>query len=117
MSVGGPQYPLLTRLSAAVSRLSPRTDSQLCLFHHKVDDLIAKRKESATRPLSETGVESGNARSMIQDRGPIVMKELYEEIPHEGFDAVVLTEAVRRLEKETRGGGEVTSDDKGVRQL
>jgi len=54
---------------------------------------------------------------MIQDRGPIVMKELYEEIPHEGFDAVVLTEAVRRLEKETRGGGEVTSDDKGVRQL
>lgn len=54
---------------------------------------------------------------VIQDRGAVDVKELYGEIPHEGFEMEVLVEAVRRLEKESRGGGEVASNEKGVRQL
>jgi hypothetical protein len=116
MSIGGPQYPLLTRLSTALSRYSPNAESQLFLFLSKVDDLITKRQGSATRPLDETSVEK-SGRMVIQDRGAVDVKELFGEIPHEGFEVEVLVEAVRRLEKESRGGGEVASNEKGVRQL
>jgi hypothetical protein len=116
MSIGGPQYPLLTRLSTALSRYSPNAESQLSLFLSKFNDLIAKRHGSATRPLDATSVEQ-SGRMVIQDRGAVDIKELYGEIPHEGFDMEVLAEAVRRLEKESRGGGEVASNEKGVRQL
>jgi hypothetical protein len=116
MSIGGPQYPLLTRLSTALSRYSPNAESQLFLFLSKVDDLITKRQGSATRPLDETSVEK-SGRMVIQDRGAVDIKELFGEIPHEGFEVEVLVEAVRRLEKESRGGGEVASNEKGVRQL
>jgi len=116
MSIGGPQYPLLTRLSTALSRYTPNPESQLSLFLSKIDDLIAKRQGSATRPLDETSVEK-SGRMVIQDRGTLDAKELYGEIPHEGFEMEVLVEAVRRLEKESRGGGEVSSNEKGVRQL
>jgi hypothetical protein len=54
---------------------------------------------------------------MIQDRGVIDVKGLYDEIPREGFEMEVLAEAVRRLEKETRGGGDAVPTEKGVRQL
>jgi hypothetical protein len=116
MSIGGPQYPLLTRLSTALSRYSPNAESQLFLFLSKVDDLITKRQGSATRPLDETSVKK-SGRMVIQDRGAVDVKELFGEIPHEGFEVEVLVEAVRRLEKESRGGGEVASNEKGVRQL
>lgn len=117
MSIGGPQYPLLTRLSAALTRDSPQSESQLSLFVSKLDDLIAKRESSATRPLSHTASDDGNARRIIQDRGTIDIKELYEEISHVGYEVEVLAEAVRRLEKESKGGAEVTSNERGVRQL
>jgi hypothetical protein len=100
MSIGGPQYPLLTCLSTALSRYTPNPESQLSLFLSKIDDLIAKRQASATRPLDGTSVEKGG-RMVIQDRGVVDIGELYEEIPHEG----------------SRGGGEVASNEKGVRQL
>ena len=116
MSIGGPQYPLLTRLSTALSRYSPTAESHRSLFLSKIDDLLAKRQGSATRPLDETSVEK-SGRLVIQDRGAVDVKELYREIPHEGFEMEVLVEAVRRLEKESRGGGEVASNEKGVRQL
>lgn len=116
MSIGGPQYPLLTRLSTALFRYSPNPESQLSLFLSKIDDLIAKRQGSATRPLDETSVEK-SGRMVIQDRGALHVKELYGDIPHEGFEMEVLVEAVRRLERESRGGGEVASNEKGVRQL
>jgi hypothetical protein len=116
MSIGGPQYPLLTRLSTSLSRYTPNAESQLSLFLFKIEDLIAKRQGSATRPLEETSVEK-SGRMVIQDRGAVDITELYEGMPHEGFDMEVLAEAVRRLEKESRGGGEVASNEKGVRQL
>jgi hypothetical protein len=117
MSIGGPQYPLLTRLSTALSRLSPNPETQLSLFKSKLDDLLAKRESTATRPLSGADVEDGTSRRTIQGQGPVDEKELYDEIPHEGFGVEILTEAVRRLEKETRGGGEIASNERGVRQL
>lgn len=116
MSIGGPQYPLLTRLSTALSRYPPNPESQLSLFLSKIDDLILKRQGSATRPLDETSVEK-SGRMVIQDRGAVGIKELYGEIPHEGFEVEVLAEAVRRLEKESRGGTDVASNERGVRQL
>jgi hypothetical protein len=116
MSIGGPQYPLLTRLSTALSRYPAQPESQLSLFLSKIDDLIAKRQASATRPLDETSVEK-SGRMVIQDRGAVNIGELYGEIPHEVFEMEVLAEAVRRLEKESRGGGEVAFNEKGVRQL
>jgi hypothetical protein len=116
MSIGGPQYPLLTRLSTALSRYTPNAESHLSLFLFKINDLITKREGSATRPLDETSVEK-SGRMVIQDRGAVDVKGLYGEIPHEGFDMEVLAEAVRRLEKESRGGGELASNEKGVRQL
>lgn len=117
MSVGGPQYPLLTRLSAALSRLSPKPDSQISLFKLKVDDLIAKRESSATRSLSDMSNDSGYTRMVIQDRGVLDVKELCDELPHDDFGVEVLVEAIRRLEKETRAGGDAVSNEKGVRQL
>jgi hypothetical protein len=116
MSIGGPQYRLLTRLSTSLSRYSLDSEPQLSLFLSKIDDLIAKRQGSATRPLEDTSVEK-SGRMVIQDRGAVDIKGLYGEISHEWFDMEVLAEAVRRLEKESRGGGEVASNEKGVRQL
>lgn len=116
MSIGGPQYPLLTRLSTALSRFSPNAGSQLSLFLNKLDDLIAKRHGSATRPLDETSVEK-SGRMVIQDRGAVDIEVLYGELSHEGYELDALSEAVRRLEKESRGGGEAASIEKGVRQL
>jgi hypothetical protein len=116
MSISGPQYPLLTRLSKTLSNhpTSNSDSSQIALLRTKIDNLIQTREKSATRPLSSNDKIATVWTSPTDD---IDSQILWEEIGCEGLEVGVVEEMVRRLDKASRTAEEVGSGERGVRQL
>jgi hypothetical protein len=116
MSISGPQYPLLTRLSKALANHpKPNSDSsQITLLRTKIDNLIQTRERSATRPLSSNDKTGTVWTSPTPD---IDSQVLCEEIGCEELEVGVVVEMVRRLDKASRTAEEAGSGERGVRQL
>jgi hypothetical protein len=116
MSISGPQYPLLTRLSKTLSNhpTSNSDSSQIALLRTKIDNLIQTREKSATRPLSSNDKIATVWTSPTPD---IDSQILWEDFGCEGLEVGVVEEMVRRLDKASRSAEEVGSGERGVRQL
>jgi hypothetical protein len=114
MSISGPQYPLLTRLSRSLANHPNRDSSQIALLLTKIDNLIQTREKSATRPLSSNDKIATVWTSPTPD---IDSQILWEDFGCEGLEVGVVEEMVRRLDKASRSAEEVGSGERGVRQL
>lgn len=142
LSVGGPQYPLLTRLADYLERKRqqqspPQREAQqaeqLELLRDKVDDLIRKKRAAATRPMFTDEDEGADAQgadgetpsSLVTtmkcpERPSIDPTRLADELGFGEEHRELLGAAVRKLEKATRSVDEPPSsqrEDRGVREL
>ena len=114
MPINGPQYPLLTRLSKSLQRMTTTESSQITLLLTKVDNLIQTREASATRPLTSDDRTGTIWTSPTSDIDPQVLSE---ELGCAGLEVGVVEEMLRRLDKASRTAEEMPSGERGVRQL
>lgn len=132
MSIGGPQYPLLTRLKTWLDlHLNQKpsisiegTYDQVQLLHDKVEDVIRKRQGPALRPVFDEDSESpvGHERQIVRcpDRPNLDTTRLAEQMGLEGEYVGVLEGAIGKLERATRSADDPPAgarEERGVREL